>query len=64
MTSRKISVNAWCEACQVQSTFITTGEAARLSGVSAREIYRRVEANECHSMDTEDGELLVCRRSL
>jgi len=32
--------------------------------MSAREIYRRIEADDLHSLDTEDGDLLVCRNSL
>ena len=64
VSNRKVLVTAWCGPCGIPSTFISPREAARLAGISAREIYRRVEADEFHSMDTEDGDLLICRNSL
>jgi len=64
VSNRKVLVAAWCGSCGLRSTFISPAEAARLAGMSAREIYRRIEADDLHSLDTEDGDLLVCRNSL
>lgn len=38
--------------------------AAALAGTTPRLIYRQVEAGELHFIETEDGGLFVCRRSL
>jgi excisionase family DNA binding protein len=43
---------------------ITADEAAELSGVSPRTIYRRVEATSLHFAETNEGRLLICTNSL
>jgi hypothetical protein len=43
---------------------LTPDEAAALAQTTAREVYRRVEAGEVHSIETEDGALRVCVNSL
>ena len=61
---RSVSVTAWCAGCGARVRMVTAGEAARLSGLSAREIFRRVEAATLHFTETNEGELLVCPDSL
>ena len=39
-------------------------EAAALAQSTARDIYRRVETRELHSIETDDGALRVCVNSL
>ena len=43
---------------------VTADEAAELSGVSPRTIYRRVEAGSLHFAETNEGYLLICTNSL
>lgn len=53
-----------CVHCGRQASFVIPAEAARLSGQSLREIYRRIESAEIHFFETPDGALLVCLDSL
>jgi hypothetical protein len=43
---------------------VTPEEAARLAGVSWREMARRLEAGEVHFTETQDGRMQVCPRSI
>lgn len=61
---RSVSYTAWCPGCDARVRMVTAVEAARLSGSSAREIFRRVERGALHFAETPDGELLVCPDSL
>lgn len=54
---------AWCEACAAVVQMVTPEEAAALSRVSARTIYRRVEADQLHFTETTEGRLRVCFNS-
>jgi hypothetical protein len=49
-----------CADCADQTTLLAPEEAARLSGLSLRAVFRRVEAGHCHFLEAEDGRLLVC----
>jgi hypothetical protein len=42
----------------------TPEEASRLTGLTCREISRRVEAGRVHFIETTDGLLFVCLKSL
>ena len=57
-------VHAWCEPCRAQVWMFTPEEAAALAQKSVREIYRRVEAGELHSIEAADRALRVCVNSL
>ena len=69
-TERRISIKssraltALCEHCGRQVQMFTPGQAALVSGLSAREVYHRVEAGEVHFTETVEGLLLVCLDSL
>lgn len=60
----RVSAAGWCASCGAKVVLVTAEEAARLSGVTAREIFRRVEAGRLHFVETCGGGLLVCRESL
>jgi hypothetical protein len=64
ISRRRVSVRAWCEGCGRRSLLTTPEGAAEASGLTARAVYRRVEAGEVHFTETEDGTLLVCCDSL
>jgi len=53
-----------CTACCEPSGMLPAEEAARMTGVSWREISRRVEAGRVHFVETPDGRLLICVNSL
>ncbi len=55
---------AWCSECAEQVRMITPDEAAILTHLSPRDIYRRVEAGSLHYREMPGGFLLVCLRSL
>lgn len=55
---------AWCERCAAESVMILPNEAAAVLQTTAREIFRRVETDEIHFLETRTGALLVCRNSL
>jgi hypothetical protein len=61
---RTVSYTAWCTGCGARVRMVTAGEAARLSGITTREIFRRVERDALHFAETPEGELLVCPDSL
>lgn len=43
---------------------LTPEEAAVLSGMSVRALFRQVEAGTLHSAETREGLLLICPRAL
>jgi hypothetical protein len=53
-----------CAPCGGPAPFVTPAEAARASGESLREVFRRIEAAEIHFFETPNGALLVCLESL
>ena len=61
---RRGTVASWCRECGARVQMLTAEEAARFAGTSTRMIYRRVEAGEIHYLETADGGLLVCARSV
>jgi hypothetical protein len=61
---RKGRCLAWCPICAGQVPMVMVDEAATLSRVSARTIYRLVESERVHFAETPQGGLLVCLSSL
>lgn len=56
-------ITGTCAVCAAESLMVTPDEAARVAGVSARTIYRWIEAGKVHFADTPEGSLLVCLNS-
>jgi excisionase family DNA binding protein len=54
---------AWCAACAQPATMLSAEEAAAVAGVTRRTIYRWVEAEKVHFVETSDGLLLLCLNS-
>ncbi len=61
---RRDLIQIWCDKCAAQVVMVTAEQAAAISGVRARIIYRWVESGMVHSVETPDGETLVCLDSL
>ena len=62
--SRRVSVTLWCEGCRARVRMVMPDEAARLTGTTARTIYRLVEAGRLHFLEGPEAGLLVCLESL
>jgi hypothetical protein len=58
------AVDGWCHACRQEVRRAGVDEAAALAGVTARTIYRWVEASTVHFTETPEGSVLVCTTSL
>lgn len=57
-------VESWGDGCSAIVRMVTPEQAALLTHISARTIYRRVEAGELHFTETPEGLLLICLDSL
>ncbi|MBI3650414.1 MAG: hypothetical protein HY231_05135 [Acidobacteria bacterium] len=54
----------WCATCKESVLAWKPEEAAVVKGISARTIYRWVEAERLHFTESSDGLLLICFNSL
>ncbi len=57
-------VQAQCAECGEQTKMVTADEAAANARVSSRTIYRWIETEKIHFMESREGALLICLRSL
>lgn len=62
--SRRQGAMNWCAGCNKRVKMISVDEAAALTQVSSRTIYRWVEAEKLHFIESTDGLLRICARSL
>lgn len=53
-----------CEQCGEDVSWLTPNQVVALTGLSLREIFRRIEANTLHFSETAPGLLHVCPNSL
>lgn len=60
----KIAREQRCPICPGHALMFTPEDAARLSNMTPRMIYRLVEAGRTHFHEIEDGSLLICVTSL
>jgi len=54
----------WCSECAERARMVTVDEAAAITQVSARTIYRRVEGGRLHFREAPDSQLFICLNSL
>ena len=54
----------FCEQCATEVGWITPYQALALTGLTLREIFRRIEAHKIHISETASGLVLVCPESL
>jgi hypothetical protein len=59
VTRRSVRVR-YCKACGGETPMVTPELAAAQAAVSVRTIYRWVEAERVHFIETQDGRLLIC----
>ena len=53
-----------CVECSTPVQMLMPEEAAALTGVGTRQLYRWVEAGQIHFVETAEGRLLLCPNSL
>jgi len=58
------ATSAWCSLCDAQVEMISPDQAASLLRVSTRIIHRMVDEGNLHFVETPDGALLICVKSL
>jgi hypothetical protein len=58
------AITAWCEQCGRETKLMPAEDAAVLMGISAREIYRRLEIGNIHFTELSMGTLLICVHSM
>lgn len=56
--------SVFCPECSEAAVFVTVEEAVKLTGISARAIYRLIEAGSVHFAETADGLTLICPATL
>lgn len=54
----------WCGGCSTFVRMVTPEQAALMTHISARTIYRQAENGELHFTETPEGLLLICLDSL
>lgn len=57
-------VRAWCGGCGEEIECLTIEQAVTLTGLSARNVFRLVEAEGIHSCETVAGQLFICPNSV
>jgi len=57
-------VRAWCGGCGEEIECLTVEQAVTLTGLSARKVFRLVEAEGIHFCETEAGHLFICPNSV
>lgn len=55
---------ARCRHCRVQVRMVAANEAALITGLGAREVYRFVESGRLHFIEDHNGLLFICLLSL
>ena len=58
------SARAWCGQCRAERVFLLPEHAARLTGVSVRTIFKAIEDERVHYLETRDGLTRICSESI
>jgi hypothetical protein len=66
MRNSRPSIAAWCPVCDVHVSMLTPSEFAQMQilNTTTRDIYRRLESGELHGIETPEGNVFICARSL
>jgi hypothetical protein len=64
LSGRQIGpLTLFCGGCEGPSEMMTISDLSLASGIRQREIFRLVEGGRVHSLETDDGQILVCSES-
>jgi len=58
------AIRGFCPVCESEVDLLTLDAATSAAGVTGRQLIGRLATSEVHSIETVNGHLLVCRRSL
>ncbi len=58
------SFQAYCERCDEVTRFLTVDQTVNVTGLGARTIFRLVEAEQLHALETAEGYLFLCPKSV
>ena len=58
------AVRFWCNQCEAPVSMLRVEDASPLVGVTARTIYRWIEAGRLHFAESDKGLVLICTQSL
>lgn len=58
------TVLGFCERCGAEVEMLTLDSAVKVSGITGHQIVQRIANNQIHSIETVNGHLLLCRKSL
>jgi hypothetical protein len=53
-----------CNGCNAETDWLTPEQAIVITGLNAREIFRRVESGLLHFKETPEGFSFICAQSL
>lgn len=62
--SESESVHARCDQCRHPVIWLTPNQVVAATGLTLREIFRRIESNSFHFIETPLGLLQICPNSL
>ncbi len=54
----------FCPDCQTETAHLTIFQAAKALAVSEKDIFRLADTGQIHSIETEQGQLLICADSV
>ncbi len=57
-------VRSMCNGCNAETDWLTPEQAIVVTGLNAREIFRRVESGLLHFKETPEGFSFICAQSL
>jgi hypothetical protein len=57
-------VLAYCEACGAEVSWLTPNQVVALTGLTHRQIFRRIESDALHFNESDSGLTLICPHSL
>jgi hypothetical protein len=62
--NRHTMLHGFCPVCGAEVEMLTFDMAVSASGIGGREVIRQLATDEIHAIETANGHLLLCRRSL
>lgn len=54
----------FCEKCQKEMPHLTIAEVANALGITEKNVFHLVESEQFHSVETAEGKVLICKKSL
>ena len=60
----KTHARGWCERCSTEVELLTADEAAQVAGTAVRAIFRKIELEQLHFLESATGGILICLPSL